>query len=266
MAKRTIAGSRGIVTGASSGIGRAIAVALAKEGARVLAVARREDRLAELAAAWIAPATQAEVGGSIQLLAGDICDPAIRSRAVAQAQESFGGLDFLVNAAGISSVNRFAESSPQRLREIMEVNFFAPAELMRVALPALREGLRPIIVNLGSILGHRGIPRHADYCSSKFALQGFSESLRPELARLGIDLLVVSPGTTKTELYSSDAGRDQLPWRPPAGVSPEYVAQKTVQAMAAGRRAIIPNPRGRLLVCLSRGCPWLVDRLMARYG
>ena len=266
MATRTIAGSRGIVTGASSGIGRAIAIELAKNGARVLAVARRGDRLADLASAWYAPASQANFGGSMEILAGDICNPAIRTAAIVQAKEALGGLDFLVNSAGISSVNRFAESTPERLREIIDVNFFAPAELIRTAIPELRQGNRPIVVNIGSILGHLGIPWHADYCASKFALQGLSESLRPELAKLGIDLLMVSPGTTKTELYLQDAGRSRLPWPQPHGVSSEYVARKTVRAMAAGRREIIPNSRGRLLVCLSRWCPWFINRLMTKYG
>lgn len=266
MPTRTIAGSRGIVTGASSGIGRAIAIELARNGASVLAVARRGDRLADLATSWHAPATQAQYGGSMEILAGDICNPTIRLASVVECKEAFGGMDFLVNAAGISSVARFAESTPERLREIMEVNFFAPAELIRSAIPALRTGTNPVIVNIGSILGHRGIPWHADYCASKFALQGFAESVRPELAKLGIDLLMVNPGTTKTELYNQDEARQRLPWRQPAGVSAEYVAQKTVKAMSAGRNWVIPNRRGRLLVHVSRWFPRLVDRLMAKYG
>lgn len=264
MAKRKIAGSRGIVTGCSSGIGRAIAIELVKYGAHVIAVARRGGRLAELAAELGASPLQGQ--GRLEVFCGDIRDAAIRQGSIAHAKQVFGGLDFLVNAAGVSTVARFAESTPDRLREIMEVNFFAPAEMIRESVEELRQGNRPIVVNIGSILGHLGIPWHADYCASKFALQGLSESLRPELTKLGIDLLMVSPGTTKTELYSNDAGRSQLPWPQPHGVSPQYVAQKTLQAMARGRHEIIPNHQGRLLVYLSRWCPWLVDRLMRRYG
>jgi short-subunit dehydrogenase len=262
MAKRTIAGSRGIVTGASSGIGRAIAAELFKNGARVLVVARRQDRLRDLASKLCATGNP----GRIEVHSGDVREASVRQAAIAKVQDRFGGVDFLVNAAGISSVARFAESAPDRLREIMEVNFFAPIEMIRAAIPVLRQGNQPIIVNIGSILGHRGIPWHSDYCASKFALRGFSESIRPELAKLGIDLLIVSPGTTKTNLYENDADRSKLPWPQLNGVSPEYVARKTVRAMVRGRREIIPNPKGRLLVCLSRWCPWLLDRLMARYG
>lgn len=259
MARREIAGSRGIVTGASSGIGRAIAIELIKTDARVLAVSRRRDRLEELASTSGATA-------SVEILPGDICDVTFRRSAIHHASQCFGGIDFLVNAAGISAVARFADSTPKRLREIMEVNFFAPSEMIRDALPVLRMGRSPIVVNIGSILGHRGIPWHDDYCASKFALQGLSESLRPELEKLGIDLLVVSPGTTQTELYQNDPNRQKLPWSQQNGVPPEYVARKTVQAMAAGRHEIIPSSAGRVLVYLNRWCPRLVDRLMTRYG
>lgn len=255
MAKRVIAGSRGIVTGASSGIGRAIAVELARHSAQVLAVARRKDLLDQL---------NRETG--IAVVDGDIRDPLVRGRVLEHCQRLFGGIDFLVNAAGISSSARFAESSSERLREIMEVNFFASTELIRAALPLLRQGRSPLVVNIGSILGRRGIPWHADYCASKFALQGLGEALRPELAALGVDLLVVNPGTTQTGLYENDTARHKLPWRQPRGVSAEYVARLTVRAMAANRREIVPSTSGRLLLCLNRWFPWLIDRLMRRYG
>jgi len=185
---------------------------------------------------------------------------------IAEASRLFGGLEYLINAAGISSVARFEDSTPERLREIMEVNFFAATELIRGSLPTLRAGNRPIIVNIGSILGHRGIPWHSDYCASKFALQGLSESLRPELRRQGIELLIVSPGTTKTELYANDLGRSKLPWQQPPGVTPEYVAKKTLRAMITGRQMIIPNRSGRFLVYLNRFSPGLVNRFLCRYG
>ena len=83
----------------------------------------------------------------------------------------------------------------------MEVNFFALVEMTRLALPLLKQGVNPIVVNVSSILGHRGVPHSSEYSASKFAVQGFSESIRAEFARLGIDVLVVSPGTTETEFF-----------------------------------------------------------------
>lgn len=221
----------------------------------MLAVARRADRLAAL---------QRECG--VAILAGDICQSEVRAAALAQAEQQFGGIDFLVNAAGVSAVERFAEGSADTLRQIMEVNFFAAAEFVREAIPRLQQGRAPLIVNVGSILGHRGIPWHGEYCASKFALHGLSEAIRPELARLGIDLLMVSPGTTNTELYAADLNRQKLPWKQGKGVSPEHVARKTVRAMAHGRKEIIPNFSGRLLTWLSRFLPGAVDRCLRRYG
>ena len=189
MAHRNLAGSRSLLTGASSGIGREMALQLAAAGGHVMAVARREEKLRELPAA----AQSAGSPGSIQWFAGDVTDPDVRSRAVHLAVDRFGGLDALINNAGIGSFGRFEDADPARLRQIFEVNFFSVVELTRLALPELRQGNRPLVVNVGSILGYRGIPRMHEYCSTKFALRGLSESLRIELKPHGIDLLLVSP-------------------------------------------------------------------------
>ena len=117
---------------------------------------------------------------------------------VEAAQRHFGGLDVLVNNAGIGATGHFAECGPERLRTIMEVNFFGLTETTRVCLPLLRQGNRPAIVNISSIAGKRGIPARSEYSASKFAVQGFSEALRAELAKDGIDVLVVCPGLTQT--------------------------------------------------------------------
>ena len=193
--KREIRGSRAIVTGASSGIGREVARELARQGAMVVLTARRQDRLQELAGQIAAE------GGRAEFVAGDITDPAVRAAAIETARKSFGGLDILVNNAGVGALGPFDTAEPERVRRVMEVNFFALVEMTRLALPLLKEGRRPILVNVGSILGHRGVPHNSEYAASKFAVHGFSESVRAEWAALGIDVLVVSPGTTETEFF-----------------------------------------------------------------
>jgi short-subunit dehydrogenase len=259
--RRTIAGSRSLVTGASGGIGRAIALELARQGSRVVVVARREKPLVELVEAI------RRGGGQAEAVVGDVTDDGVRSAALERAQSAFGGLDILVNNAGSGAMGRFAEASPERLRNVFEVNFFAAAELTRAAIPILRQGNRPIVVSIGSILGHRATPRNSEYCASKFALRGLTESLRPELATLGIDMLLVSPGTTETEFYQHVINADETPpWPEQQGVSAESVAGATVRAIAAGKREIIPSLRGRMLVWLNRLCPALVERIMRRYG
>ena len=262
MGRRCIADRRILITGASSGIGSALARELASHGAHLLLVARRQELLEQLAAEL--PALGA---ASAQVFVGDITDSKLRAAVIQQIHDHWGSFDLLVNNAGVSGHGRFVNNSPQTLRRIMEVNFFAAAELTRLAIPLLRDGQDGLVVNVGSILGHRGIPHNSEYCASKFALRGWSEALRSELSREGIGLLLVSPGTTDTQFYEHlIATEDSIPWAKQQGIPPERVAKQIVRGVERRRREIYPNWRGRLLVMLNRGCPWLVDRIMKRYG
>lgn len=260
MPRRSIAGCRALLTGGSSGIGRALATMLVADGAQVLTVARRPERLAELAA------SVANAPGRFELLVGDITSPKVRQTAVERMRQLFGGLDLLINNAGIGAAGLFSEAAPERLRHVMEVNFFAATEMVRLSLPLLKAGNRPMIVNVGSILGHRGIPGSAEYCASKFALQGFSESLRAELAPAGIDVLVVSPGTTRTEFFerSIDAAMNRRAQR--QGMEPSVVARRTIAAIRRGKHEIVAGAQGKLLVWTNRLFPRLLDAILARYG
>jgi short-subunit dehydrogenase len=268
MAHREITGLRGIVTGASGGIGEAIARRLVQAGARILLVARRGERLEKIAAELNGelPAGSAAAAGQADFLAGDITDPAIRSEAVTRCQARFGGLDLLVNNAGVGCLGRFEQSSPQRLRQVMDVNFFAAVELTRTALPALHAGRTPIVVNVGSILAHRAIPHASEYCASKFALRGFSESLRAELAPRGIDVLLVTPGSTDTEFFDHALERGKYPWRQSRGVSPEIVARRTLSAIRRGRHEVTIGLSGQFLIWANRLFPGVVDWVMRGYG
>ena len=261
MARRTLSSARAVVTGASSGIGRETAIALARQGTRLVLTARRADRLAEL---------QAEVealGSSATIVPGDITDPAVRQRVLDRAMAELGGLDILINNAGIGAIGSFEAADPPRLRRVMEVNFFALVEMIRSALPLMRQGTRPIIVNVSSVLGHRAVPGKSEYCASKFAVHGFSDALRAELVAEGIDVLLVSPSTTASEFFEQDGAADGEHAKTPRGdMSPRDVAAKTVKAIQRGKHEIILSPGGTLLVWLDRICPPLADRLIARFG
>jgi short-subunit dehydrogenase len=260
MARRTIEGSRAIVTGASSGIGRAIAVELAGQGGAVVVVARRADRLQALVDEI------SVAGGRVEPVVGEGADPATRQFAVRLAQSAFGGLDILVNNAGVGALGLFDGADPQRLRRLMEVNFFSLVEMTRLVLPLLKQGNRPIVVNVSSILGHRGVPYNSEYCASKFAVHGFSESIRSEFVRLGIDVLVVSPGTTETEFFDRVIDRTGAPpWPKHRAVTAAEVARQTVVAMKRGKHEIIPYRLGRVLCWLNRLSPRFMDAIMARY-
>ncbi|MGD9633668.1 MAG: SDR family NAD(P)-dependent oxidoreductase [Pirellulales bacterium] len=261
MARRQLQDKRALVTGASGGIGKALATELARNGVDLVLVARRSDKLA------IVADEIRKLGRRAEIVIGDIADRAVRRAALESSRERLGGLDILVNNAGVSAHGRFADADPDRLRPIMETNFFAPVELTREALPLLRAGRTPIVVNIGSVLGQRGCPHKSEYSASKFALRGFSEALRAEFAPLGVDVLVVTAGPTDTEFFQhllEEHG--ELPWGEGKPVSPERVARATVRAIAAGRHEIIPSWRGWLLSIANRFFPRIVDRAMARYG
>jgi short-subunit dehydrogenase len=257
MAGRSIAGLRVIVTGASSGIGRALVLELIRNGAKVIAFARRAERLQELHAAVSDPA-------NLRCLAGDVTRRDDRAAALDLAQREFGGLDALVNNAGIGASGRFDQADEARLRQVFEVNLFAPAEFIREALPALRSGSTPIIVNISSVLGHRAVPEKSEYCASKFALHGLSDALRSEFAKAGIDVLIVSPSTTQSEFFERASGGKERAESPFGVMSAEAVARKTLAAMRRGRREIILSASGSLLVWIDRLCPPLADWIVAR--
>ena len=147
MTRRDLHGMRGLVTGASSGIGRALAIELAKPASIWCCwpVAAIDWRMSSPKSQPWAVALSAVVG--------DVTDPDYAPTRSRQSQEKLGGLDILVNNAGTSAHGRFADADPARLRPIMETNFFAPVELIRASLPLLRQGRTPIVVNIGSVLG-----------------------------------------------------------------------------------------------------------------
>jgi short-subunit dehydrogenase len=259
MTKRRIAGSRALVTGASGGIGRALVLELARQGADVLGVARRHEKLTTLGE------EVAAMGRRFEAVCGDITELAVRQSAVERAQATFGGLDLLINNAGIGALGPFDEASPERLRRIMEVNFFALAEMTRIALPVLSQGRQPMIVNIGSILGHRGVPGSSEYCASKFAVQGFSQSLRAELAPRGIDVLVVSPGSTDSEFVDHLIDRQSdMAFRNRRPASAELVARRTLRAIRRGKHELFPTWSAQMVDWLCRLSPRLMDRLVAR--
>lgn len=263
MARRKINGARTVLTGASSGIGRAMAVELAKRGARLVVTARRQERLDEL------KDEVEQQGGEVHLVAGDVSDPGLRSRLLNTAQDQLGGLDILINNAGVTSIGEFRDSNAEFFERIMAVNFFAPVELTRQALPMLDQGNRPIIVNVGSVLGHRAVPKKSEYCASKFALHGFSDALRAELAPQGIDVLLLSPTTTKTEIFDvamGDSDKSELGWLKMGAYKASTVARIAARAIRKGRHEVIISPGGKALVWADRLCPPFMNRMIAKFA
>lgn len=194
---RELKGRSILITGASRGIGRRVAERIARFGANVTVTARSSDELDSLVSGIRA------AGGTVEAVAADLTDPIQRKLVVQSAVERFGGLDVLMNCAGIASFGEFASSTPEIFRRVMEVNFFVPAELIRLCQPHLlasaTAGRRPAVLNLASICGRAGIPSLPEHCSSKHALVGLTEALRAEFARYDIDVLLVLPGLVKSD-------------------------------------------------------------------
>ena len=267
--KRTIADKRVILTGASSGIGWHLALQLAQQGAQVIANARRTARLDELVENFKVNqnANPSAKSGTIVPVTGDVCDRELQQQLIDTCDQQFGGVDLLINNAGIGAMGRFDDADDDRMRKVFDVNFFAIAELTRLALPKLKLGNDALIVNMSSILAHRAAPLKSEYCASKFALHGFSDSIRAELAKDNVSLLLVSPSTTDSEFFDS-AIEDQTGknWKKRGSMPPDVVAAKTIRAICKRKHEIILTHGGRFLVWLDRLVPGVANRIMARYG
>jgi len=262
MAQRSLQNARILLTGASSGIGRALALELARRGARLFLTARRRDRLASLTEEIHA------LGAEADFLEGDIGQADFRKALVDRVAKHWSGkLDGLINGAGIGFFGLLADATLDEADSTLQVNLLAPMELCRLALPLLRQGQTPLIVNVGSVLGHVPAPRKATYVASKYGLRGFSNAIRLELAPDGIDVLLVSPSTTATEFFDSatsdPALRERIARR---AISPEEVARQVARAMERGKREIILSIGGRAIVRLHRIARWLAERLMMRFA
>ncbi|MHB1426779.1 MAG: SDR family oxidoreductase [Gemmataceae bacterium] len=257
--RRDLRGARILLTGASSGIGQRLAEQAAHAGAKLALMARSADALHELAHSLTA------LGADAIAVPGDVTREADRRNVLATVVERFGGLDVLINNAGVGSWCHFAESSEEILRRIMEVNFFGPAELIRLAIPVLRKGRSPAIVNVASMCGRRGIPAWSEYSASKFALCGMTEALRGEMVRYAIDVLLVLPGVTRSGLWQNllrNTGRYQLDVN--KGMPPEVVAAGILNAIRKNRTETILGWDARWILRVNRFWPSLVDALIAR--
>lgn len=189
------AGRTALVTGASSGIGAALAEVLAERGWTVGLVARRRDRLAEVLEACRrhAPASA--------MWPADIAEPDAAARLVGSAIGAFGHLDAVVNNAAIPGVRHVTRLDAGEVARVMEVNFHAPVRLTLAALPHMLERGAGTIVNVASLGGRLGIPREAAYCASKFALCGWSEALALDLWGTGVRVRLIVPGPVDTEIW-----------------------------------------------------------------
>ena len=190
---RALRGMVAVITGASSGIGAATAVACGREGMKVALAARRADRLAEVARAVHA------AGGEARVVPTDVADEAAVRALVEETAKAWGRLDVVVANAGIGLLAPAAETTAAEFEQIMRVNFLGVVYAVLAALPHLRRQGGGHLVTVASVIGKRGSPFRAAYCASKFAVVGLSEVLRMELRAEGIAVTCVCPVGTLTE-------------------------------------------------------------------
>lgn len=199
-----IQGSNVVVTGASSGIGAALARRLAAGGATVGIVARREDRLAEVLADC-----RKDAPGS-RMWVADLADLQGAERLVAEAWDAFGQLDALVNNAGVPMRRHTSKLDADTLEWVMKVNFLAPARMTLALLPKMLGRGSGTIVNVSSVAGRLGNANEAAYSASKFALCGWSEAIAVDLWGTGVTVRLVNPGPIDTEIWDLPGNDDPL--------------------------------------------------------
>jgi short-subunit dehydrogenase len=256
-------GRRIILTVASEGIVRALALELAARGARLELAARDRDRLESLAQECRAR------GADALAVPTDVTNTQDLEWLVAETLKAFGGIDAVVHNAGITMWSRFDALADLSIFErIMEVNYHAPVRLTALTLPHLRAS-HGLIVAIASLAGLTGVPERSAYSGSKHAMVGFFDSLRIELAGTGVDVSVIAPDFVVPEIHKRAIGPDGEP----LGTSPmqqskimtaDECARQIVRAMEKRRRQLLMSARGKLGMWLKLLAPGLIDRIAAK--
>jgi short-subunit dehydrogenase len=254
---------RVILTGASEGIGRALALALAAQKARLVLAARDASRLETLARECRA------AGGEAYAVPTDVANVHDCEWLIAESVRALGGIDVLVNNAGITMWSRFdALKDLEVFDRLLAVNYLAPVRLTSLALPHLKMS-RGLIVAVASLAGLTGVPERTAYAGSKHALVGFCDSLRIELAGSGVDVCVVAPDFVVTETHRRAMGPDgeplgESPMRQSRIMTAAECAARIVHGITRRERLVLMTARGRLGRWLKLIAPSLVDRIAAK--
>lgn len=225
-------GKHVVITGASSGMGRLLALHVASEGARVALVARREDRLRE-----VADAIQSK-GGESLVVPCDVADRIQVDRSAQTVLREFGSVDVLVNNAGYGGHYDFLEWDLADAERMVQVNFLGTLYWTKALLPAMIEQGSGWIVFMASVAGKIGVSGESVYAATKFAIVGFAEALSIEVEDAGVHVLTVCPGAIDTEFFDDEARKRMPAVALRSMIEPERVVDATVRALAQGKREI----------------------------
>ncbi|MGQ9621621.1 MAG: SDR family oxidoreductase [Bacteroidales bacterium] len=247
-----------IITGASSGIGKALAFEFARNESIVILAARSEHKLIELE-------TQLRTEGvKAMAVPTDVTKAEDCHKLILKTVKEFGRIDILINNAGISMKALFHETDINVLQRVMDVNFWGTVYCTHFALPYLIER-RGTLVAVTSIGGYQGLPGRSGYSASKFAVQGLFESIRVENLKKGLNVIIIAPGFTSSEirkhaLLADGSEQGESPRNEEKLVTPESVAKKILKSIVGRKRNKIMTLEGNLTVLLKRFLPGLVDR------
>ncbi|MGH7838051.1 MAG: SDR family NAD(P)-dependent oxidoreductase [Candidatus Binataceae bacterium] len=253
-------GRTALITGASSGIGRDLALTLAALGAKVGILARRRQLLDELAgeinAATDTPAL---------VLAADVTKRDHARSAVDRALDHFGHLDILINSAGIMEPGPVESMDAASLERMMSVNLFGVLHMMQAVMPSMRAAHSGNIVNIASLAGRRGMPPLGGYCASKFAVVGLTEALRVELYGSGVRVALVMPGVINTPMTQGAAGVDALAGIPEQfyAMPVQWVTWATIAAIVLGLTEVDVPPGAAVAEKIAALFPGLTDSALA---
>jgi short-subunit dehydrogenase len=253
-----------IITGASAGIGQALAIKLAKQGSNLVLAARNQAALMKTADDCL------KAGGQAIAVPTDVTNPEACQHLIEQGVSRFGAIAGLVNNAGISMYATFDTVTDLSLFEqIMRVNYLGAVYCTHYALPSLKAS-KGLLVAISSLCGKHGVPTRSGYVASKHAMQGFFDTLRIELQETGVDVLVVSPGFVATTIRARVLGGDGTPIQASLqneshqAMSVEDCVDQILQAMVQRRRELVMTPKGRLGLWLKLIAPAWVDWMTAK--
>jgi short-subunit dehydrogenase len=269
----SLAGKTVWITGASSGLGEALAHRFAQRGARLLLSARRVDRLERVRDALLSKEVSSARSGAtrpeVQLLPLDLADFPSLADKTSQALARMGRIDVMVHNAGVGQRGLVTESSFAVDRHLLDVNFLGPVAITKALLPSMIEARAGHFVVISSVLGLMSMKRRSGYCASKHALHGYFNALRAELDEQGVHVLLVCPGHIDSEFSQRALQADGRPHgvdeaKSRAGLSPDQCAEQTLRGLLRGESEIYPAKWETAGVYLNRLAPSLMRRVVAR--
>ena len=248
-----------MITGASSGIGRSLAVKLAEKGAIIVIASRRKGKLEEF--------SQELAKRSYRHLVcvADVTHRDQVERMIDSAMEKFGHLDIVINSAGAAIYGPIAATDVAQVKYYFDLNVFGAVYAIQKVYPIMARAGKGLIVNISSTAGFKSWPNNGFYCAAKHALNAITDSLRLEAKKDNIDVMLVMPGTTNTDFIDNAQNLpEEVKNNPPFDMTPDEAAEQIIDAIVKNKKRVVLTAKGVILYYLNRLSPSLVDKLLEK--